>query len=414
MKRIKQSVCCLLVLLVSATMLLGAAAAPNVDANIDNAMNFYRTELAESFQTGDLAADVWELLCLVQSGKYAEPEYQFMKTEGPALTDKSTPTDYAKKILTYILLEKDVTQLAGELAAMQNENGDFVRGEVVSATNTAFSVLALLAARAQDVEVSFDCDKAVAAITAQAKADKGYNDYGEEGNVDTTGMVLLGLAAAKENGCAAAASAVDAAASFLRSTLQDTGYFVGQGMYDCPNACSQAYGIIGLIAAGENMADAKWDASLKALLERQDPNGGFWYQAKGEDGQWPFAPDQMSTYQAMMALFDYRAQDSFLVSLTRKKASTPVSSELNPDSSSGDIEQPGSQGQESAISTVSPSSNSTLSTSNSNPKTGDTGISSIVWIVLGIAVVAVLVAVLVPVFSQKKKEKQNTDSTKQD
>lgn len=141
----------------------GSCRSPNVDANIDIAMNFYRTQLAESFQTGDLAADVWELLCLVQSGKDAEPEYQFMKNEGPALTDKSTPTDYAKKILAYILLEKDVTQLAGELAAMQNENGDFVRGEVVSATNTAFSVLALLAARAQDVEVSFDCDKAVAA-----------------------------------------------------------------------------------------------------------------------------------------------------------------------------------------------------------------------------------------------------------
>lgn len=403
MRQIKRSVCLVLALIVAMTMMLGALAAPSVEENIDRAMEFYRTELAPSFENGDLVADVWELLCVTQAGKADEAEYQFMVTEGAELTERSTPTDYAKKILAYILLEKDCTQLAGELAAMQTEEGAFVSGESTAVTNTSFAVLALLAAKAHDVEVSFDCDKAVAAIAAQAKADKGYNDYGEEGNVDTTGMVLLGLAAAEANGCEAAASAVDDAAGFIRSTLKDTGYFVGSGMYDSANACSQAYAIIGLIAAGEDLTDA----SLQALLACQDANGGFWYQEDRVEGQWPFAPDQMSTHQAIMALCDYQSQSSFLVSLTQKQAPVPESSQ--PESLASTEQSVAQSTTESTIeSAASDSSVLRSSAPSSNPKTGDEGIDPIVWIVLGIAVVAVLVVALLPMFTKKKDNDKAT------
>ena len=357
---------------------------------------------------GYLVADVWETICVVQAGKADDAQYQFMLSEGPALTEQSLPSDYAKKMIAYILLDQDVSSLANELAAMQDDSGAFVRGETQLVTNTSYSVLALLAARANGVEVSFDCDKAVAAITAQAKADGGYNDYGEEGNVDTTGMVLLGLAAAEANGCSAAAGAVDGAAAFIQSTLQDTGYFVGKGMYDSPNACSQAYAILGLIAAGEDLTDAKWDASINALLACQDAGGGFWFQEDRVEGQWPFAPDQMSTYQAMMALQDYQAQRSFLVTMTLENepgdGSSTVSEENVSDGQSSQMES-----QNSVASTSTPAS--ALSQSGANPKTGDEGISAIVWIVLGIAIVAVIVVAIVPMFAKKKQKGDQTQDT---
>lgn len=406
MKRMKQSLCLVFALLLSAVMALGSTAAVQVDEPIAKALDYYRTELAPSFANGDLVADVWETICVVQAGKADDAQYQFMLSEGPALTEQSLPSDYAKKIIAYILLDKDASSLASELAAMQDDSGAFVRGETQLVTNTSYSVLALLAARANGVEVSFDCDKAIAAITAQAKADGGYNDYGEEGNVDTTGMVLLGLAAAEANGCSAAAGAVDSAAAFIQSTLQDTGYFVGEGMYDSPNACSQAYAILGLIAAGEDMADAKWDASINALLACQDVGGGFWFQEDRVEGQWPFAPDQMSTYQAIMALQDYQAQRSFLVAMTleneQEDGNSTVSEENISDGQSSQMES-----QNSVASTPA----SALSQSGNNPKTGDEGISAIVWIVLGIAIVAVIVVAVVPMFAKKKQKGDQTQDT---
>ena len=298
---------------------------------------------------------------------------------------------------------------------MQDDSGAFVRGETQLVTNTSYSVLALLAARANGVDVSFDCDKAVAAITAQAKADGGYNDYGEEGNVDTTGMVLHGLAAAKANGCSAAAEAVDSAADFIKSTLQDTGYFVGKGMYDSPNACSQAYAILGLIAAGEDLTDAKWDASVNALLACQDVGGGFWFQEDRVEGQWPFAPDQMSTYEAIMALQDYQANRSFLVDMTLAKEPDDGNSTV----SEGDVSDGQSsqiESQSSVVSTSTPASTLSQNSSVTNPKTGDEGISSVVWIVLGVAIVAVIVVAIVPVFAKKKQngdQSQDNDSKDQ-
>ena len=413
MKQMKKGVCAAVALLLSVALLLGASAAVKVDDNIDRAMEFYRSELGPAFAEGGLTAEVWELICALQTGKADDPDYAFMVTEGPELTDKSMPSDYAKKLMALLLLGKDSSALAKELAAMQNDEGAFEHGEVALVTNTSFSLLALLAAKANGVETDFDCDKAVEAIIAQAKQDHGYNDYGEEGNVDTTGMVLLGLAAAKANGCQAADAAVDSAAGYIKSTLQDTGYFVGNGQYDTPNACSQAYAIIGLIAAGENMNDAKWEPSINVLLACQDVGGGFWYQEDRVEGEWPFTPDQMSTYEAIMAMLDYKNGESFLVSLAVEPYA-PSSSQ--PTAVSSQAAQPA----ESSVSVSSAEASANVPSTNDgssdrvNPKTGDEGINPLIWIVLGAAVVAVLVVALLPVFTKKKGKEDQPEQREDD
>lgn len=149
MKRMKQSLCLVLALLLSAVMALGSTAAVQVDDPIENALSFYRTELAPSFANGDLVADVWETICAVQAGKADDADYQFMLSDGPTLTDNSAPSDYAKKILAYLLLGKNASELAKELAAMQDDSGAFVRGEYMLVTNTSFSVLGSACSRGQ-------------------------------------------------------------------------------------------------------------------------------------------------------------------------------------------------------------------------------------------------------------------------
>lgn len=392
MKLLKTSVAALLALAVLFTATLTAGAAVDQTAAIDKAMNFFATELKDDYVEKDetgatkLEATFWEFACLYRWGKAADPAYSFLVPDFDAadLNDESTPSQIATTALGLLMQGKDATSAVQMLAARQQEDGTF-SGPTTEVTGYSWAILSLLAAKENGIEADFDLDKAVQAIAAAAKEDGGYNDWGEEGNVDTTGMVMMGLAAA---GTDAADEALKSAAAFLASTMQEDGYFVGQGEYDSANSCSQAFGIIGLICAGEDLSAGKWSKSIDALLRCQDENGGFWYQETPSDF-FP-APDAMSTYQAILALQDLSDGSNFFVGMTKEPLSKPTENS----SAASMISTPSSAS----------SSASEQSSATSIPETGDEGISPVVWALLGVAVLVLIVLCIIPVVNKKKKK----------
>lgn len=179
-----------IMLCMAVPMMAGAAQRSYQDV-IVQAMEYYRQTFRHDYEADPddpdfvpAKADLWEYVCAYQYGVTENADYAFMIPDfsADALTDASTPADCAKTLLGLLLTgdEEQAAVAADHLASLQAEDGSFT-GTVQDVTGYSWAVVALLAAQKQGITVDFDLEKAITAITAQAKEDGGYNDYGDTG-----------------------------------------------------------------------------------------------------------------------------------------------------------------------------------------------------------------------------------------
>ena len=389
----------MLVIMVVSSVQVFAAPSPADAATA--ALGFYKTQLKSRFELGEsdperITANTWHAACLKAGGVIGDSEYQFMTPsyDPNALTDKTSSSAYATTILGMKLLGQDPAAVVEKLVARQAKDGSFPASEGSAfITDNIWSVVALDA-----LSGSYDAQKAVEKIIAEQTADGGFAYSGDKGSVDLTGMALLALA--KHRDIAACDAAVAKAIDFLKKSIQDDGFMLGGDEWASKNACSQAYGIIGLVAAGETVDSAV----VNALLSCQQENGGFLYDL---NGTMP-APDDMSTQQAVMALDAVANSAPVWYRLNNTVAPEPDSSSVvSVESDASSV-----TATDDAVSTAS------LTTDNRDaqvlsPATGDTGIPVFVWVILGLAIV-LIVALIVLQATSKKKGGGNGDNNGND
>lgn len=367
---------CLAAVLLSVSAVTAFAETPTYGDRMEKAIVYIKDHFKADFEdeadpATALHADLWSLLCVISAGKSADPEYSFMipTVSASALDTESAAIDYAKTILSVSALGQDPKNfegrnLAEELADRQQPDGSFTPNGGATANELPFIITAL-----ELSGVDYEHEKAVDALTSLQKSDGGYTYLNSltEGNVDTTGMVLMGLGMTPY-GLSKASGAVN----YLEGTLKE-GYFVGKGAYDTANSCSQAMGILGLAAVNEDLLSDRWAGVADALCALQTDAGGFVYMA-GLD-----TPDYYSTYQSILALAALQAAEA-----------------ARPESSS----QPSSSAPPTTDGTPSLSSGSAATTSataaDGGPNTGDRGVSPVFIILLAVGVAAVAVCIIVP------------------
>ncbi len=381
MKRIVAVMATVCVLLLSS---FSVSAQTDAKTQLEKTLKGVKTEFEASFNLEDsdpnkAYPDMWYVYPLCATGKTSDSDYQFLI---PKYDNPETSNALMKSIMTDLLLRKtpNVKQVSA-LKEKQAENGAFQNSYGYdSVTETAYAMIALKLA-----DKDWNADKAIEYLKSAKKEDGGYNDYGAEGSVDTTGMVMSGLAVVGEKG-----ELLNDAKKFILSTEKEDGSLVGTGMYDSANSCSQSMGIIGLIAAGENMDSHS--KIVENLFSYLDENGCFWYDEDSKSGRgWYQAPDMFSTYQGMMALADLGYGNVFMSLLPQEPTTTVPTTTIAPTTNSNNDQ---------------PTTSQSIITDNSmtSPETGAPDFPMI-YVFLAIAAVVVLVAVIVITVVSKKNKK---------
>ncbi len=362
------------------TLILPASAL-NVQSNFDKALSYYKTNYEANYSLPDddfnkIKADVWTMYCVSSPENLYDLTNQFMTPEvDPAdAADYVTPSEVAKDILALSILNKTVPSsinqtLVDNLVSRQSANGSFLdkTGET-NVSDQMWSITALEAARSGGATVNYNKDKAVSALIALQKTDGGFTYWDME--LDTTGAALIALSMA---GTPAADVAKQKAVTYIENSLDNNANMIGKGKWDSANSCAQAYGIMGLLAAGEDVTGAKWTRGGKtvvdALLAYQTAEGGFLYASFSE------APDSISTTQGMMALVDLKNGKNLWVSMLKTDEPTTTKTEIP---------------------------TSTTTPKNNDVETGGSLPSPALWVVGIIAIVALIMAFALPAFKKKK------------
>lgn len=308
-----------------------ALAETNAAQTLENALKGVKAAFEPAFSLPNddpnkQTPDMWYLYPLCATDNIENEDYAFLK---PTYTIDN-PTEAAsnalmKSVLSDILSsKKPIEAQVKALASKQGENGSFQNTYGYdSASETAYAAIALELAGDSGIKADYNKDMLLSYLGSAQKPDGGFNDYGAEGNVDTTGMVMSAL---NIIGGSDAAAIMKKCVAYLRTTLAADGSLVGKGQYDSANSCSQSMGIIGLIAAGEDLENGEFSKVDDKLFSYVADNGCFWYDEASMSGQgWYAAPDMFSTYQGMMALSDIKTGGLFKALSDKLKAqSAPV------------------------------------------------------------------------------------------
>ncbi|SMB82945.1 S-layer homology domain-containing protein [Desulfonispora thiosulfatigenes DSM 11270] len=219
------------------------------------------------------------------------------------LTDKSQETDYAAKILGSLAKGENPKNLwngrnvVSELQNKQNKEGSFGLSN-----SHVWAMIALDAASGE-----YDVDKALNHLIAQQKADGGFNFFGQDGDADSTGMVLIALSNHQEN-----KNVQTAIAKSLEFLKKDQLSSAGFRSWGTESSNTIATVISGLVAVGENIFTDKWQKNNKTMLDAlfafqlDDKTFMYTFPSKGE----PKKSDSFATSQSFIALGDISNGDS--------------------------------------------------------------------------------------------------------
>ncbi len=385
----------------SVLMLIPAAAdgyAETAQTSAIKAMEYHRDNFSTLFAadyTGDdaIKTDMEHVLARFSAGLMADEDYSYLDftTDMSAITDDSYSREYAKSVIISALKEDNdgVKAFADALCLRQDESGSFKTQGKSDLMDDVWGLIALQSAKISGYEAEYDAEAAVDAVIAQKKSGGGYNNYGDEGVVDTTAMVLMSLSFFDYD---AAVSERESCIEFIASKLQDGGYFE---YYGADSSCAQAYTIIGLIMAGEDVTSDKWTKGggniVDALLSFQDVRGGFWADSDSQAGEgWFSEPDDYSTRQCVMALGAISHADELY-------------SAVHNITEIGKGEPPAGEDTVSQL----PSEDNGSTPSVSNPETGEDFLTRNLNLVIIIAVVALILFVsmaVTTVINNRKKE----------
>jgi len=402
MKIIKMSlVVTLAILMMASATFMGFAKADfakkiTTESRLESGITYVKENFESEFNSSaqyPQTADMWSLLCAYSAGKQNDSDYAFLVPEFSATNfeDSTYITEYSKAIISLVILGKDPTNLDGlnlveKLIQMHNTADEF--------TNTAnvlpYTIIALEIAKAD-----YDNQSAVNALTSLAKTDGGYSwdTNSLTGDIDTTGPVMVALSLT-DYGKSKMAPAVE----FIKSCVDDNGYFVSPGGYtsganndfysNVANANSQAMAIIGLLSAAEDLTDAQ----VEAFYALQTDEGGFIYNTTST------TPDYYSTHQAIVALAAIKTAEDNKINNTSSIDSSAIDS-------SGVSITLNNQSTDGTTSIAKTSATAYIT------KTGDTGINIKFIIIAAVAFVIIAACALIPVFNKKKKPDANEDNS---
>lgn len=366
------------------------------------AMEYHKDNLsylfAEDYEGEDaIKADMEHVLAAYAAGVYGMEGYEYLSVQPDitVITDASYSREYAKGIIISIINDDmdGVKQFADALCLRQDASGSFKTAGAADIMDDAWALISLQAAKLYGYDAKYDAAAAIDAIISQKKQDGGYNNYGDDGAVDVTATMLMAMSFFDYT---AANTERESCISFIKSKLGANGLFE---YYGADSSCAQAYTIIGLIMAGEDVTSDKWTTNgvniVDALLSFQDENGGFWSDSASKNGTgWFTAPDDYSTRQCVMALGAVANAEELYANISGL-------TDLNPS-------QPDSSASSSTGSTASTPANSDSSSQPeegiANPSTGQG--NELGW-VIGIAAAAVVLVaatVIITVINSKKKK----------
>jgi len=223
------------------------------------------------------------------------------------------PSDYARAILVFSSLNKDVTNVGGiNLVDKMLEDKDTFTG-----TYASNAIYALLALNSKNYNIDYNNQNGIKSDDELIEALLSYRDdetggfyYGTDTqygtDLDTTFMALQALAPYKGSS-KVSEDVFTKGLSFITDNQSETGAISSWGT---DNACSTAQAIVALAELGENIDN--YDKSGKTLVDgllsmQVKSTNGF----KGYTGE----TDVQATDQAMYALVSYIRQSQNLKSL---------------------------------------------------------------------------------------------------
>lgn len=288
-------------LLMLAAMLPLASPAPALAASpAEDALSATISGYYQGSQQGVL--DDWEELAAI----YAS---------GEDLTDYVLPATQTGNATTTVI----TALIKGDMDSASAAAGTMVSGSTLVVAGYAYGeALNMIAIEAYNraasasggsyASIAYDKEAAVNALLAFKESDGGFG-YGSGGDPDSTGIALIALSLYKYDGtgyAANATSAIDNALTYLDSTQQDNGGFLG---WSGNNANSSALVIWGLAALGENpdtfLCSSSGNSPLDALLSFAVNTGGFGVTNNT-------AADVYATKDSTLALADVVNGSSFL------------------------------------------------------------------------------------------------------
>ncbi|MDT2756270.1 hypothetical protein P7G51_02585 [Enterococcus asini] len=200
-------------------------------------------------------------------------------------------TDAQRQVIGILSLGGDPTNISGfNLIKL------LVEEDITGTINN--QIFGLIALSSKDYQLKGQSEQIKNLIDLLVKAqlkDGGWALYGNDGDIDLTGMALSALAPYKEQ--KAVATAIEQGIGFLKTNLTADGDFYVERWYsEGPNTNSQAQAILGLAACGEDVTsktytNAEGKNPVMRLLEFQMEDGSFKYLMTDTESD-PMATDQ--------------------------------------------------------------------------------------------------------------------------
>lgn len=249
--------------------------------------------VVEYYKTQEL--DSWEqLVALDLAGEDLTKWQNIGAWDADELDEGSLATAFAGRTLGLLALYENPADYDGQnliegLKNKQNDDGSFGG----SINNTVWAIIAL-----DEAKADYDEDKAISYLVSQKKDDGGYAIFGDAGDPDVTGDVLLALSSHRS--IDGVNDAIDGAIGFLKSVQLETAGFES---WDAENSQSSAKVMTGLLAVGEDILGDSWKQDGKtiidALAEYRLPDYSFKFSHDGNS-------NDMATRQALRALADLK------------------------------------------------------------------------------------------------------------
>lgn len=197
--------------------------------------------------------------------------------------DQRTATTYAKYILSLTAAGKNPTAFGDEdyVEKLKSYHQDQQFGEKNLINDDIWSVLALSSVGQQNLSIA---QKAKDYILNNQNADGGWGyEAGGDSDTNDTAAAIMALL---EAGVAVSSLDIEEAVNYLKAAQSDDGgfpYFSGSGS----DSCSDAWVISAVYRLAQDPGSQDWSKgekdALKHLKSLQDDDGGFWWQAKGDN-----------------------------------------------------------------------------------------------------------------------------------
>jgi len=260
------------------------------DSEIVNALQYLRNKQQSDGSIGGFSVSAWTTMAVASAGQ--DPN-EWKKNENSIVDylinnrnslDEEKVTDISRFILAMTAANRNPRNINGfdYIAILENKIVNKQFGDESMYNDDFWAILALISAKV-DAGSSHIQDSANF-IKSHQNSDGGWSWTDGESDVDNTATAIMALIAAGEN---KQSTTILNGLQYLEDQLSETGGFSFMGD---PNAASDSWGIMALVAANINPSDQEWvrdDVSpVDHLLSLQNPDGSFSWITGQEGSAW--------------------------------------------------------------------------------------------------------------------------------